>query len=142
MFMELTGATIDVAVGEKYFKKAETFINQVAVHGDPTHRRLTLEAQNRITNLRGEMWGYAMDAQMHMKGAGLVEKAVRWGTWAITTWAPPTGPAMKLGNELFEDCLDGAFGATHLYYIVRIVQVYYEIKDVIEEPANWKVAPG
>gem|GEM_PF-3640982 len=142
MFIELTGATVSVAVGEKHFRQAESFINQVAVHGDPTHRRLKLEAQNKITNLRGEMWGYAMDAQLHMKGAGFVEKAVRWGTWGISTWAPPTGPAMKLGNELFEDCLDGGFLATHLYYVVRIVQVYYEIKDIIEDPANWKVAPG
>jgi hypothetical protein len=142
MFKELTGAAIDVTVGQRYFKQAETFRDKVAVHGDPTYRCLTLEAQNKITNLRGEMWEYVLLAQLHMKGSSNVSKAVGWGAWAVTTWIPATAVAAKSGLYAFDSTLNGANGAVHLYYIVRIVQDYYEIEKLVNNPTSWKQAGG
>jgi hypothetical protein len=141
-FKELSSGAIDMSVGQRYFKEAKDFVDKVRVHGDPTHRCLTLEAQNKITNLRGDMWEYALLAQTHMSMSGTLNDWVSKGVWAITTWIPASKVSAELGLTVYKGGLNGLNGSVHLYYIVRIVQDYYEIKDIIENPANWKQAAG
>jgi hypothetical protein len=60
----------------------------------------------------------------------------------VTTWAPATKLLAELGLTAYKGVLRGLLGTTHLYYIARIVQDYYEIKKIIESPENWQRAAG
>jgi hypothetical protein len=141
-FKELSNASIDMTVGQKYFKEAKSLADAVAVHGDPTYRCLKQDAQYKITNLRADMWEYAILAEASMGYEDDITGYVDKGVWAVTTWAPATKLLAELGLTAYKGVLRGLLGTTHLYYIARIVQDYYEIKKIIESPENWQRAAG
>ncbi len=141
-FKQLSGASIDIAVGQRYFTDAKELADKVAVHGDPTYRCLKVDAQYKITNLRAEMWEYALLAQTHMEGEDAVTGAVDKGVWAVKTWVPASTVLADMGLLTYKSVIRGLFGATHLHYIARIVQDYYKIKEIVEDPSNWRQASG